>query len=126
MNSSTHKKKAKKPAAARKHQKGGAEAGGIDMRAVYNVSGLISPNFDVVANATRGVDNLIAVPQPFSSGITSQSLSDNTIGVVAPSLGGKYYGGAAKKKSAPAKDLKTSQKKKSEAPKKKAPAAKKK
>lgn len=119
MSSSKAASKQKKTSGKRKI-KGGAEAGGMDMNAVYNVSGLITSNNDVLGTALKGTDALLSVHQPFGAGSTTNvnSLSVDMMNMITPQTGRGYYGGgkapAKKAKAAPKKktDLKRSQKEK--------------
>lgn len=101
-------------------QKGGDVAGQMDMNAMYNVSGLIVSNRDVLGTAMNGTTELLSVPAPFTGGVNGNvtgSLSNNYMTMIAPRLGG---GGKKKAKGLKeAKDKDNSKAKKPKAPKKK-------
>jgi hypothetical protein len=99
-------------------RKGGAAVDGLDTNAVYNVSGLITTNRDVLGTALNGTESLLSVHTPFGAGSTNNvnTMSTEMNNLITPTLG--KAGGAAPKKKAKAKakktsDLKGSQKEKS-------------
>lgn len=112
------KKKAASAPKRRAGMKGGALADGMDMRAIYNVSGIVTSASDPLATAAGNAQALTSVVGSSSANINSASLamSSGTAALVVPKVGAQF--GGAKKKP---KDIK-----KSDKPKPKKAAAKKK
>jgi hypothetical protein len=71
------------------------QADSYDMGSIYNVSGLITTNRDVLGNALENVTELSRVPQPYSAGAdNSINVSTDMLSTVVPQVGTRYVGGS--------------------------------
>lgn len=73
-------------------------ADAYDIDAIYNVSGVITTDRNVLGSALDGVNELTRMAQPSGAGAITGSVSSQFLSTVTPEIANKYYGGGTQKK----------------------------